>query len=759
MQDRDVTCGAVMLLHLGWRLGLWSSFSHRDVHEWYHMLRWGLPKPTLFGGGPDSSSDGAVEDILGNFLRGKGVPEQAIAGRISEACRTLGKHKIAEALNTKNPWQNLKALGNSRARPFLWVKYDELRQFIDQKGREKWGASVDIPRRKDFKKKVDQRRVEEILNPSSLILSENVFTDGTKPVAQIDFANVKSGATGVAFCRIEDAKPYLIDEKSISMCPLLLLILGHDDAVAKLKGIIVPATYRGTDEPILVHCSQLQLGDITVVEKGGPAPDVGTLPTKVFRLQVYRDEWEHSWDEFLQKPIRCLVSAVDALQLCREASCPQRCGKYHAAVEENGVESTLVDIWGWRWAKLDGKKCPAAEADSFAIFIRVPESGFDLLNEKCEVTGVYVEPRLLQGQGTDSNFAVIWIAQATGKQVRRLARTDDKILGVARLGERFGIRVRAQHAEELHQKHCPNKPFLKGAVTLIYRVEPLPPGTHRQGLADALKSYGWEIKPLQAARGSQGRAWEIGASCPPPQTTLKLSSGYVTITKVKENRIQRQEEQVVASQRTKQHIRRDQDQANSSTSPWGQDGDPWAAFLKNKGQAVGPPPNPPPGFDSRSKFDEVRESVLKEVSEKLQADIATYVNARDAEMPPADPQDDRLDRLENELVTLQHQGQKFEQWFVQAEEKSVAQSEQLGRVEAQLEQQSQFATRLAHTVEGCTQSLSTQQDMVQNLAVEVSGVKSHLDSTLDRFFARQTAQLESMLGKDDPRKKARNDDL
>ena len=764
-QARDNSCGAVMLLHLGWRLGLWNAFSPHDVREWYQLLRWGMPKPTLFGGGREEQPDEALESILGNYLTSKGVPEAAVRERIADACRTLGRQKITDALQSKNPWQSLKALGNSRPRPFLWVRYDELRAFIDKKGREKWGAATDVPRRKEFRKKQDHRKVEDLLNPASLVLPTGVFTDGTNDIPQIEFAAVKSGAVGVAFCRCEDAQPHLNVRRSISLGPLLLLILGHDEAVAELKGITVPATYKGTGEPVLVHCSLLQIGDVTVCEKAVKAPEVGTLPTRVLRLQVYRDEWEHSWEELAQKPIRSLTNVVEALQLCREAGCNQRCGRYHAAVEENGVESAIVDLWGWRWAGQDGKKAPQTEAVSFSLFIRVPESGFDLLNEGCEVSGVYFEPRLPQGQGTDPAFAVVWIAQANGRHVRHLAKTEDKVVGIARLGDRFGIRVKAVHAEELHKKHCPNKPFMQGSVKQIYRVEPLPPGTHRQGLADALGSFGWDIKPLQAARGSQGRAWEIGASGPPPQATLKLASGYVTITKVRDNQPRRSEEAIVASNKTKEHIRAEPASASSSASPWGQDGDPWAIFLKSKQPTATETPGPlPVAAEVKTKLEEVRASVLQEVNDQLQGNIEKFVSARDADMPQATQADERLDRLEHEIHALQQQGEKFEQWFAVAGEQNSAQSAQLGRVEAQLEQQSQFATRLAHTVESCTTSLTHHQDIVQNLAQEVQGVKGHMESTLDRFFARQTAQIESMLAKEnkentEQRKKARQDDI
>ena len=507
----------------------------------------------------------------------------------------------------------------------------------------------------------------------------------------------------------------------------------------------------------------LQLGDVQVVEKSVSAPDVSTLPTRVLRLQVYQDEWEFGWEDVVKRPIRSLVDVVPGLQLCGDASCNQRCGRYHAAVEENGVESVIVDIWGWRWVDAQGRKTSPSEAVSFSIFIRIPESGFPLLNEGCDISGIYIEPRLLQGQGTDPKFAVIWLAHHSGKQVRHLVKTDDKIVGAARLGDRFGVRVPSAHAEEIHIKLCPNKPFMQGSVTQIYRLEPLPPGIHRQGLADAVKALGWTIKPLQAARGSQGQAWEVGATGPPPQTVLKLASGYITITKLRDSQQQREERSFVASQKTKAHIRNDSKAASSSqSSPWGADGDPWAKFLQRQGQTVPQGVDPAPAAEAvKSKLDEVRASVVKEVTDRLQDDIAKLAQPRDEEMIEAAQDDVRLGRLEQDIHQLQVQGRRFEEWFAAAEDKASQQSDQLGRVEAQLEQQSEFTTRLAVTVESCTRNLGTQQELMQNLAQEVHGVKGHVETTLESFFARQMSQLEHMFGPDsnagEARKKARNE--
>lgn len=54
----------------------------------------------------------------------------------------------------------------------------------------------------------------------------------------------------------------------------------------------VPAMYRGTNEPIILECTALQLGDQAVYRKiNHQAPEIAVFPTNVFRVHVFKDEW------------------------------------------------------------------------------------------------------------------------------------------------------------------------------------------------------------------------------------------------------------------------------------------------------------------------------------------------------------------------------------------------------------------------------------------------------------------------------------
>lgn len=123
--------------------------------------------------------------------------------------------------------------------------------------------------------------------------------------------------------------------------------------------------------------------------------------------------------------------------------------------------------------------------------------------------------------------------------VLHLHHTEDSVVVVvvvvARMGTRFGVKVKECDFEVMHKKLCPNKHFLKGPVTKIWRLEPLPIGTRRRSLAEALEKWKWPAKPIQPAKDARGRAWEVGSSMPPPHNFLSSSEGLVAVTLVKEH--------------------------------------------------------------------------------------------------------------------------------------------------------------------------------------------------------------------------------
>ena len=726
-QDGGNACGAVAVLHFGWRLGLWSNFTKIDVQLWYKALRWGLETPVFFGGGDQD----ALVQRLGEILVQKGVAESAVSDRIAQAQRTFGKHKLEQALQAQNPWAALKALGSSRPKPFLWVSYNELQDHIRLQGQAKFGAGLDIRKKSGTPKtKPQPPRYENLLDPGKLQLLPKHFGNGLEEIPQLAFAQVANGACGVAFCRPTDALPFLEGSESWSLDALMILVVGTVDVATSRRTheIVVPAMYQGTGEPILVSCIAIQLGDVDAVEMSDQAKvEVQSVPFCVIRIHWFRDECELPWDEVCRRPVKHLVELQPKLQLCRDRKCggDDTCGFFHPTVEEAGIESALLDLWSWRWSKFDGTKCKQREADVFQVFARCPESLLEVLQPQSGHHGVYFEPRKSTGLGPHDGFAIIWLSQSNLASVLHLQKAEAKVVGIARLGLRYGIRCAEQHEADLHLKYCPNKPYVKGKISLKYRLEPVPPGTQKQALAEALQKFGWQAKPLQPIRGGQGKAWEIGAAEPPPTEVIRLTTGYATITKLKEVSPTPAHSFVVSSARTRDHIRKEADAQGSD--PWEKGEDPWAVYRATKPGGDSAPAKAIPAGSAQTRLEEVEKKIQEEVQTKIQTQFETLTK----DLSQRSSNDGRIDRLECELGELKKQGQRFEHMFEESRIVSELQQQAIAEVKTSLGEQAQH---LQHTQVGLHQ-----------LSADVQGFQAGIDQRLESLFARQTAQISEML--------------
>ena len=742
------------------------KFQQGRVELWYRSLRWSGTLPILVGSGPQDppSNRDPLAEALSDLLESKGVPREKLNDRVQGAIKTFGRGKLDSAMRAKLPWQALKSLANSKPKPWMWVQYEELQSHIATQGRERWGAGLDIPktrRAKEPYRKKELQKCEEILNPELLELPDGLFHDGDAPVAQIRFTEVRAGATGVAFCRVDEALPYILEGKSISTEPLMLLAVGTFDPELKItlcpQNIEVPAKYLGTGDPIVVRCTSLQLGDDAVLEVSTEGKEVATLPTAVIRVHWYKDETATPWEDIIKRPVKLLSDQVSLLQLCRTVGCQGACELFHPAVEEVGVESVILDLWSARWAKHDGSKCRAHEADTWQIYIRCPESAAHCLQGLSGQQGIWFEPRQPDGPGPDPDYAVVWMQGGDLKVAQHLSRTLENVVGIARLGKRFGLRTWAKYAEELHRQVCPGKPFLKGSITMIFRLEPLPVGTQRQSLAECLSNWGWNAKPMQAARGSAGKAWEVGATEDPPAGVLKLSTGYITVTKIKEFDGKKVEEKVIASARAITHMR---SEASSSSGPLIDPltvNDPWSAYKKQ----VTPSTIAPASKDKvegKSKLAEVEGRLQKGVRDEIKLQIeAMSQNAEDAESTTRAGNDERFKQLECDIREVQAQGRRFEQMFVDAAQQAEQQNQRIAGLETEVQRQSQATEQIKISVDGCGLALQNQEAAVQQVTHEVVSLRNGLNATLEECFSRQLSHIESLVGNGPQDKRARFD--
>lgn len=324
---------------------------------------------------------------------------------------------------------------------------------------------------------------------------------------------------------------------------------------------------------------------------------------------------------------------------------------------------------------------------------------------------------------------------------------QDKALAVCRLGTKYGIRCLAKHQEELHRTLNLKKPFVGCTVKQVYRIEPLPAGTQRQSIADICKSLGWIAKPLQPCKGSQGCAWEIGAEQAPPTPFIDAQHGWTTITKVRDVAPPSRTSDLVATQKTKQHIREGVIPAAPSSSnadPWHNGPDPWSNF---KGLSSGVCP---PSQHVQQKFDDVEQRLHDSVKAQLSASVEQFTSQIQAD----DGQDARISSVEQQVQALMHGQHNLEQWMkdgntkineLQSGYEQVQQS--LGQCATTIQAQGQSIAHVVSEVAQCSSSLAEQGSSITQVAKEVGGLKDALGSQLATYFDQQSSRIEALLAK------------
>ena len=743
------TCGTVALGHLLLLTGVISyeqAMRFENIHDGLTLCDPFQHDPMSVGFGPEDPITEALEQILPS----KGVPVEEVKNRAQAALRIFGKPPIQKALNASNVWAALKQLGNSRPKPFMWVTHAELQEHIKERATTKYGADVDIKRPKKSKEAQAPPASQQI-DPANLVLPSGIFvTNCGTPLSQLPLSGVIKNARGVAFATAADAQQYLSSGTFISPEGLALLIVGHlPDVLPQslpMHSLRVPAIYKATNEPILLDCTSIQLGDQAVYQKTNQsAPEVQAYPSVVFRAHVFRDLWEtdHAWQDLVDHPIRNLVATFDLLRLCKDRDCTG-CHLFHPSLEEEGIESGLLDVWGFKWAQLDGSKIAPPKASVLSVYIRVPESSFDALHVASGQSGVFFEPRQKDQPAPDNRYAVIWVPQGIFSEMVHRVKTHDECLAVCRMGSKYGIRCLAKNHEALHATLVPNRPYVKCNVKVLFRLEPLPAGTQRQSLVATLQSFGWTAKPLHPCAGSQGKAWLVGTEVDPPAPFIEAQHGWISISKVRDQVMQTKPKDLIATAKTKQHIKGASVAPVSSTAdPWRQAGlDPWSGYQGMSKTAVAS--NPGPTQHVQSKFDEVEQKLQDHVT----STVATHLQQADA------ASSSRLQNVENQIQTLVEHQTKMQQWIQDGASKiqDVRQDyahlyQTLNTCTAQNQEHAAAIASVVQDIGTCNSNLVQQGQALQAVAQDLTGLKDRLDTTLEAYFDRQAEKIESLLSK------------
>ena len=459
-----------------------------------------------------------------------GVPDDVVEERARAAIKALGSEQISTALNHRQPWRQLKFLGNHSK--FHFVLPSELSAVVEaNKGKPVTNKGKGKGKSKQAPQPVD-------LDPCKLQVLEGTFRFQDRVLSQLSPKQIGPVSSGFILMSLQDAEPYLKAGSMVSKEPLALVVLHSVGTRISTElphaQITVPCRCTIDSEPVLAEAVIVQVGQGTVEKVSGSAllevdsPDVVTL-----KVLIYRDEFKGDWEEFCLSPIKCLVAILPMLKRCLTPDC--HCPGWHNH-EQLPIRDPILDVWRRQFLRQGFKPCPASQAEFFSVCLRIPHCLLDVLLAASGNSGAYCEPRSADGKEVLTEYTVVWTPKHSLQEMQHLMQTNPAVMGLARLGDRRGLRVRTLQAKAIHQLVRPDAVYLPSGPKCQYTVGPFPYGADRQAVGKILLAAGWECRPLQPTAPCPGRGamWLVQSAEDPSQTIIPTTSGEIMIAKIKQ---------------------------------------------------------------------------------------------------------------------------------------------------------------------------------------------------------------------------------
>ena len=719
------SCGAFAILfvqHLLWGADLPVCQTDVDAQalrlrdKFCQALTGVTMRPWIWGSGvKDAVSNTAsqLEELLGAH----GVPKDQVAARAAQLTSKLGTAVVIKALSCSQPWRELKWHASNHSPPIQIVLPSELQQVLDRKASQ---GQVGNRHQKKTKGKGKGQQGHTGVDPMLLKLEPGTFvTPSKEALPQLQLAQIDANANGVILVTASQAEPYLHSQKVISAGALAMVVLQPLPVhfqTPTATAVHFPAVCTSNSEPVLLQGLMFQLGAVPVAKVANAGGFlVQSIPSCVIKVMAYRDEVAADWKDFQAHPLRYILQSLPALQPCDIPDCTGHCEFWHAA-EKCAIHDPVLEVWSRQWLLLSFAVTTPEQADIYSAHLRVPECLQLQLQAIAGTCGIYVEPKAIDGRQASDSFQVVWSPKSTLSQLQVLRRTVAGVCGIARLGSRYGLRCTTENASKVYQALKPGHVYLPPGPKMHWFVGPMPWGTIRSSVVEALRSIGWTARPLQtqpAGNNVAGVLFKVQSIEPPPKQTMSMAHGDVVITRADEAEPKPPLQTAVVGAPATVSMLKPAKQPLSEDLVWKHD--PWAKPPVRVGNAAPTFAIGDPLADLESR---VTEAVLRKIpAESMEVDGSAL--------------ETRLTDLEGRLNQL---GQSHQTLQTMVQEQSVEHTQQLQHMQCTFNQKQEQlelsinsnATQLQHEFQ---QQLQRQQSM------------------LDGMFTKQMSQFESLLKK------------
>ena len=364
------------------------------------------------------------------------------------------------------------------------------------------------------------------------------------PLSQIDVAQVGPTASGIVLCSPAVAAPYLKGSKQISVGGLAMIVLAEASALPPTalisEKVRLPLLCAANSEPILADGYMYQIGAMPVTRQTSEKCfDLVSINSCVIKVAVYRDQCEVDWSQFIAHPLKHIFGQLPVLQACRDEECGGSCEMWHVS-PACSLKDPILELWGRQFLKVNFAHSNPEDSDLFTVHIRLPACVLHQALLYSGANGLFVEPKAVDGRQPSPLYQVIWLARATLQELVIMRQTQGGICGLARLGQKMGVRCRVEDAGRLHQLLKPGSEFLPPGRKQFFMVGPVPFGTLKDSISAMCASIQWVARPVQPMAGARhfdGIMWKVQAIDSPKQLVIPASHGEVLITKMTDQHV------------------------------------------------------------------------------------------------------------------------------------------------------------------------------------------------------------------------------
>lgn len=435
------------------------------------------------------------------------------------------------------------------------------------------------------------------------------------------------------------------------------------------------------------------------------AMTIRAVDSSVIKVMVFRDQVEGDWSQVCQHPLKHIFDRIPVLRACQDPQCTG-CEEWHTAPNAP-LQHPVLELWGRQWMTVNFSATAPAQAEVFAVNIRIPSCLKIQIQTYSGLQGIYIEPKAVDGRKPSLDFQVVWIPRADWQQARIQQQTLPSVIGLPRLGMKYGLRCKAHDAAELFKRVRPGHVFLPPGPKKTYLVGPFQYGSLKESVAEALASIGWTARPTQpiaAGAHVQGLMFRVQATEAPPRKVIHMQHGDVLITAEDANTpAMPAGPQVVGVRSTVSLCAA----AKASVDPL-QIQDPWATKKVTTQQ-----------FHLGDPIADLEQRVTEAVMSKLPS--------HDMEIDDDPSRDSRIATLEAQMQEMQQQQQSLSQV-----------------VQAQHVEHTQQIHKLGQAVESNTAQITSFQEAFQE---QFQQQVAHQQQQLDGMLGRQMHQFEAMLAR------------